>query len=89
MYTIEEFDACKTKVLKYVLYKKRTEAEIRRKFKGVIEQNLLDDIIEELKENKYISDEEYIKRSLNEFMAINTLSIKQIRYKLLSKGLKR
>ena len=27
-YSVEEFDAIKTKVLKYVLYKKRTKQEI-------------------------------------------------------------
>ena len=34
MYTVEEFDKEKTKVLKYILYKKRSEAEIRKKFKS-------------------------------------------------------
>ena len=40
MYTIEEleeFDKQKTKVFKYILYKKRTEFEIRNKFKNDIE----------------------------------------------------
>ena len=34
MYNIEEFDEQKTKVLKYILFKKRTEQEVRNKFKG-------------------------------------------------------
>ena len=87
MYTIEEFDREKTKVLKYVMYKKRTEREIRTKFKSQIEENLLEDIIEELKENGYISDENYIERAVNEFMALKNLSVKEIRYKLMSKGI--
>ena len=58
MYTVEEFDKEKTKVLKYVLYKKRSENEIRKKFENEIEQNLLEDIIEYLKEAKYIDDKE-------------------------------
>ena len=32
MYTIEEFDREKTKILKYILYKKRSENEVRTKF---------------------------------------------------------
>ena len=32
MYTIEEYDKEKSKVLKYVLYKKRTKQEIKNKF---------------------------------------------------------
>ena len=66
MYTIEEYDKEKTKVLKYVIYKKRTEREIRTKFKSIIEENMLEDILDELKENGYISDENYIERAVNE-----------------------
>lgn len=87
MYTIEEYDKEKTKVLKYVIYKKRTEREIRTKFKLTIEENMLEDILEELKENGYISDENYIERAVNEFMALKNLSIKEIKYKLISKGI--
>jgi SOS response regulatory protein OraA/RecX len=46
---IEEFDKLKTKVLKYIMFKKRTEQEIRQKFKEYSGE-LLDDVIEELKE---------------------------------------
>lgn len=88
MYTIEEFDRQKTKILKYIIFKKRTEYEVRQKFKSILEDDLLEDIIMDLKENLYINDEQYIERAVNEFMAINTLSIKQIKYKLYSKGLK-
>lgn len=88
MYTIDEFDRQKIKILKYIIFKKRTEYEVRQKFKNIVEDNLLEDIIQDLKENLYINDDDYIKRAVNEFMAINTLSIKQIKYKLYSKGLK-
>ena len=86
MYTIEEFDKQKTKVLKYIIFKKRTEYEVRQKFQKTVEKDLLEDIIQDLKENKYINDKDYIDRAVNEFMAINTLSIKHIKYKLYSKG---
>ena len=82
---IKEYDKNKTKVLKYVLYKKRTESEIRRKFEKDIEYEMLDEIIEELKQNNYISDNQYIERAVNEFIALKNLSLKQIKYKLLSK----
>ena len=84
---IEEFDKEKTKVLKYVLYKKRTEQEVRQKFSSSLNENLLEDIIENLKENGYINDENYIEKAVKEFIAINTLSIKQIKNKLYNKGL--
>ena len=87
MYTIEEYDKEKTKVLKYVIYKKRTIREIKTKFNTLIDENMLEDIIEELKENGYISDENYIKRAVSEYMALKNLSIKEIKYKLISKGI--
>lgn len=87
---VVEFDNLKTKVLKYIVYKKRTEKEVRQKFSSSsVDQNLLDDVIENLKENGYIDDESYIQRAVNEFLAIHTLSLKEIRNKLYAKGLER
>lgn len=85
-YTIEEFDKAKTKILKYIMYKKRTEKEVRQKFSSSVDEILLDDVIENLKELGYIDDLKYIERAVSEFVAINTLSIKEIEYKLYSKG---
>lgn len=84
---LEEYDRNKTKVLKYVIYKKRSISEIRRKFQKDIDENMLEDIIEELKENNYISDEQYVQRAINEYMALKSISLKQIKYKLQSKGI--
>lgn len=87
MYTIEEFDSAKSKVLRYILYKKRTEKEVRLKFNKVLEENLLEDVIQELKNNQYIDDENYIQRFVNEFMALKNASIRELTYKLYAKGL--
>ena len=89
MYTLEEFDKEKTKVLKYILYKKRSEYEVRNKFSKTIEENLLDDIIEYLKEAKYIDDTEFIRKTVNQFKLLKNMSIREIEYKLQAKGLKR
>ena len=89
MYTIEEFDKGKTKILKYILYKKRSENEVRRKFAKELDENMLEDIIEYLKEAKYIDDKEYIRRVINDFMLLKNLSIREIEYKLCNKGLKK
>lgn len=84
---LEGFDEAKTKVLKYVLYKKRTEQEIRKKFSSIIDENLLEDVIQNLIDNGYINDNNYIERAVNEFIALKTLSKKEIRMKLYSKGI--
>lgn len=88
MYTVEEFDEEKTKVMKYIVYKRRTEKEIRTKFAGSIEEDILEDIIEYLKEAKYIDDKEYIEKAVNNIKALKNLSIKEIKYKLFAKGIK-
>ena len=87
MYTIEEYDKEKSKVLKYVLYKKRTKQEIKNKFSGSIESEMLNDIIDELEEIGYVNDNEYIKKSINEFIKLNNMSLKEVRYKLMAKGI--
>lgn len=85
---LKEIDVLKTKVLKYALYKKRTENEIREKFSNE-DENLLEDVIENLKELNYINDNIYMEKSLQEFIALKSLSIKEVSYKLLQKGIKK
>lgn len=87
MYSIEEFDQAKTKILKYIVYKKRTEQEVRQKFQKEFDEEMFEDIIEYLKEAKYIDDEEYIDRIINNFKLLKNLSNKELRYKLMAKGL--
>ena len=89
MYTIEEFDKEKTRVLRYILYKKRTEQEVRNKFTTTIDENMLEYIIEYLKEAKYINDKEFIEKTVNNFIALKNLSIREIQYKLSAKGIKK
>ena len=85
-YTIEEFDKAKTQVLKFILYQKRCEQEIRKKFSNNIDENMLEDIIEYLKEAGYINDKNYITSKIEYFKNIKNLSIKEIQYKLRAKG---
>lgn len=85
MYSIEEFDKEKTKVMNYIMYKKRTEYEVKNKFENTIQNDLLCDIISYVKEAGYLDDGEYIKRAIAEYMALKNLSIKEITYKLYQK----
>lgn len=87
MYTIEEFEEYKTKVMSYILYKKRTEYEIRKKFCNSIEENMLEDIIEYVKEAGYINDKEYVKKLFSEYMNLKSMSIREIKNKVYSKGI--
>jgi len=85
---IEEFDKLKTKVLKYILFKKRTENEVRQKFISD-EGEMLNDVIDELKSIGYINDKAYIEKTVKEYMNLKNLSIKEIEYKLISKKIKK
>ena len=69
---LKEFDAQKTKVFKYITYKKRTEQEVRNKFRGQIEEQMLDEIIEYLKEAKYLDDEDFIEKQVREYTNLKT-----------------
>ena len=55
----EKIEKLRNKVLKYILYKKRTETEVRQKFIDE-DENMLEDVIEYLKGQNYINDKEYI-----------------------------
>ena len=52
-----------------------------------IESKVLEDIIEFLKEEKYIDDNDYIRRCIEEFKKLNSLSLKEVTYKLSQKGI--
>ncbi len=81
----EKIEKLRNKVLKYILYKKRTETEVRQKFIDE-DENMLEDVIEYLKGQNYINDKEYIERAVKEFIALKKMSIKEIVYKISQKG---
>lgn len=81
----EKIEKLRNKMLKYIVYKKRTEAEIRQKFEEE-DENMLEDAIEYFKELKYIDDSVYVERAIKEYIALRNLSIKEIAYKVCQKG---
>ncbi|MBR3325485.1 MAG: RecX family transcriptional regulator [Clostridia bacterium] len=87
-YSLEDLDKAKTRILKFIFYKKRTESEVRKKFSKEYDEILLEDVIEDLKEKDYINDEIYIDRAISDFITLKHLSIKEIKYKLMAKGVK-
>ena len=70
MYNKEEFEKIKEKVLKYILYQKRSEQEVKNKFETLLAEDMLDDIIEYLKEAGYINDKNFIQKTVNNFIAL-------------------
>ena len=83
---LAKVDKLKTKMLKYIFYKKRTEREVREKFKNE-DSDLVEETIENLIELGYINDEKYVEKYFHEVVALKNLSIFEIKYKLLAKGI--
>lgn len=83
---LDKLEKLKTKILKYVMFKKRTEREVRQKFENE-DSSLLEEAIEILKDLGYISDEDYIERFINESLSLKNLSIFELKYKMISKGI--
>ena len=69
------------------MYKKRTVYEVRQKFSKTIDEDMLEDIIEYVKEAGYLSDKDYIERAINEYKALKNISIFEIKNKLYAKGI--
>lgn len=84
----ERIEKFRNKMLKYIVYKKRTEAEIRQKF-SEDDENMVDEAIEYFKELNYINDSIYVERAINEFKSLKNMSIKEVEYKLVQKGIRK
>lgn len=76
------------KLMKYVVFKKRTESEIKEKCKLLkYDDENIDEIIDYLKENDYIDDEKYVERFIQNVIKLKNCSINEIRIDLLKRGI--
>ena len=71
--------------------KAKENAEIAEETEIVaqIQEEMLEDIIEYLKEAGYINDYRFIEKQVNEYMNLKNMSIQEIKYKLMTKGIER
>ena len=75
------------KVMRYVLFKKRTAEEVRKKCLTLkYEESYIEEAIEYLKEAGYVNDEIYIEKYINDIKKLKHMSIAQIRMDLLRRG---
>lgn len=76
------------KLMKYVLFKKRTEKEIRQKCKQLdYSEEYTDEIAEYLKEAEYINDKVYVQKYIQNVLKLKTSSIFEIKMDLLRRGI--
>ena len=64
---LEEFEKQKTKVMNYIMYKKRTEFEVKQKFSKTIDEDTLEKIIDyiDLLHLILLNNLEYIEYKVN------------------------
>lgn len=77
------------KVMKYVVFKKRTEMEIRQKCKRLeYNEEYIEEIVKYLSENEYIDDIKYVEKYINNILKLKKSSVYEIKMNLLRRGIK-
>lgn len=75
------------KVMRYVLFKKRTENEVRNKCKLLkYDENKTEEVIDYLKEAGYINDKVYIQKYIANVKILKHASKNEIRIDLMRRG---
>jgi len=76
------------KLMNYVLYKMRTESEVRQKCKILkLDEEYVEEAVEYLKEANYINDEIYAKKYIENIMRLKHCSQNEIKIDLLKRGI--
>lgn len=76
------------KIMKYIVFKKRTEEEVKNKCKMLkYDDNTIDEILEYLKENNYINDDIYVEKYIKNIMRLKYCSIREIKIDLIKRGI--
>jgi len=75
------------KIMHYVLYKKRTENEVRKKCSMLkYDDTQTEEIISYLREAEYINDNVYIKKYINDVKKLKHMSVNQVKNDLIRRG---
>lgn len=83
-----EYELLYLKAINYISYQMRTISEVKKQIgKDTKNQALITKIIDELKQNKYLNDKEYVKMYVNEKVELDNVGPKYIKEKLISKGI--
>lgn len=85
-----DFETAKSKAIKYIGISKKTEFEVRMKLKRInVNDEIVDDVISYITELGYINDNEYVDAYIRQNMRLFSMSIYEMKQKLLQKGIKK
>ncbi|MBR4110875.1 MAG: RecX family transcriptional regulator [Clostridia bacterium] len=77
-----------SKLMKYVIFKKRTEHEVREKCKTLnYTSDYIDEVVEYLKEAEYINDEIYITKYINNLLKLKKTSVAEVKLDFMKRGI--
>ena len=75
------------KLMKFVVFQKRTVYEVQQKcLKLGYAEELIDEIVDYLKENDYLNDKRYVEKYIKNIMRLKVSSIYEMKIGLLKKG---
>lgn len=75
------------KLMKYVIFKRRTEKEVRQKCQKLqYTEEYIEEIIEYLTENNYINDKTYVDKYIQNAIRLKSSSIYELKIDLLRRG---
>lgn len=75
------------KLMNYVIFKKRTEKEVRQKCEKLeYTSEYINEIIEYLSQNEYINDKKYVEKYIQNVMRLKNASIFEMKMDLLRRG---
>ncbi len=85
-----DFETAKIKAIRYIGISKKTEQEVKNKLYSLkCDEETVDLVTDYLTSLGYINDNEYVDAYIRQNMRLLTMSIYQIKQKLLQKGIKK
>lgn len=91
---MEDFEKFYNKALRFLSYRPRSEKEVRDRLKLKVkssklkvEEDIIDKVIEKLKEQKFINDEEFAKWFVESRLRFKPRSLRLIKTELKQKGI--
>ena len=83
-----EYIKARSKAIKYIMYKLRTEYEVRNKLLDLgFNETIIDKVISDLIELEYINDEEYVRKFIESNKKTKKFSKNMVKIKLKNKGI--
>ena len=83
-----EFDTLYFKALNYISYQMRTISEVKKHLKkDTKDEKLIERLIKELKQHRYLNDDLYVKEYMNQKLEYDLVGPRYIKEKLIGKGI--